>query len=84
MNVKGKVFRVDELKTFDSGFTKQEFILETEGEYPQKIKFETVKDKTSICDLLMPEAEVTVHFNLRGNEYQDKFYNSLVAWKVDM
>ena len=84
MNVKGKIYKVEELKKFDTGFQKQEFILETEGQYPQKIKFETVKDKTSLCDLLAPGIECDVHFNIRGNEYEGKFYTSLIAWKIEM
>ena len=27
--------------------------------------------------------EVTVHFNLRGNEYNGKYYVNLQAWRLD-
>ncbi|MEM9237062.1 MAG: DUF3127 domain-containing protein, partial [Verrucomicrobiota bacterium] len=42
----------------------------------------TVKDKTALLDQLAVGDEVQVTFNIRGNEYKDRFYVNLVAWKV--
>ncbi|MDD2235874.1 MAG: DUF3127 domain-containing protein [Kiritimatiellae bacterium] len=71
-------------QTFDSGFTKREFVVTTkEDKYPQDIKFEAVKDRTAILNGVNPGDEVTVTFDLRGNEYKDRYYVNLVAWKLD-
>lgn len=78
----GKVKKVMDLMTFDSGFTKREFVITTDEQYPQDVKFETVRDKTSLCDKLEEGQEVTVHFDIRGNEYKDRFYVNLNAWRV--
>jgi hypothetical protein len=78
----GTVKVVMDLMTFDSGFTKREFVVTTKDQYPQDVKFETVKDKTSICDSLQPGQEVTVSFDIRGNEYKDRYYVNLSAWRV--
>lgn len=78
----GKVKKVMDLMTFDSGFTKREFVITTDEQYPQDVKFETVRDKTSLCDKLSEGQEVTVHFDVRGNEYKDRFYVNLNAWRV--
>jgi hypothetical protein len=78
----GTVKVVMDLMTFDSGFTKREFVITTKDQYPQDVKFETVRDKTSLCDKLQEGQEVTVSFDVRGNEYKDRYYVNLNAWRV--
>ena len=42
---------INDIQTFNSGFTKREFVVQVEdGNYPQMIKFECVKEKTSLTD----------------------------------
>ncbi len=79
----GTVKVVMDLMTFDSGFTKREFVVTTKDQYPQDVKFETVRDKVSLCDKLESGQEVTVHFDIRGNEFKDRFFVNLNAWRVE-
>jgi hypothetical protein len=81
----GEIIAIDEIIEFDSGFTKREFVIKStdDGEYPQDIKFELVKDKTALVDKYKLGDKVTVHFNVRGREYNGKYYVNLVAWKLD-
>lgn len=79
----GTVKKVMEVMNFDSGFSKREFVVTTKEQYPQDVKFETVRDKTALCDKLNEGDEVTVHFDIRGNEYKEKFYVNLNAWRVE-
>jgi hypothetical protein len=80
----GTIKLIGEKQTFDSGFQKVEFVLTTNDEkYPQDVKFEIVQDK--VDDFLKYNkvgSVVDVDFNVRGNEYQGKYYVSLTAWKV--
>jgi hypothetical protein len=79
----GTLKHLMDLQTFASGFTKREFVMEVQdGNYPQMIKFECVKDKTSILDGLAIGDEITVTFDIRGNEFKERFYVNLVAWKL--
>ena len=49
--LEGIVKVIDEVQTFASGFSKREFVVEIEdGKYPQSVKFECVKDLTSLTD----------------------------------
>ena len=82
MEISGKIKLINDLQTFDSGFTKREFVITTEGEYPQDIKFTTVKDKTSMLNDYAIGDDVTVSMNIRGNEYEGKYYVDLHAWKI--
>lgn len=83
MEVQGNIYKIGETETFPSGFTKRLLVVESEGEYPQKIPMEFVKEKTSILDNYKVGDKVTVGINLRGNEYQEKFYLSAQGWKIE-
>lgn len=79
----GKVKVVFEEQTFGSGFNKREFVVTTpDDRYPQDIKFETVKDKTSLLDGVSEGDEVTVSFDVRGREWKGNYYVNLNAWKI--
>ena len=79
----GKVKVVMDAMTFDSGFTKREFVVTSDERYPQDIKFECVKERVSLLDNVSEGDEVTVSFDLRGYEYKERYYVNLVAWKID-
>lgn len=80
----GKVHLINDVQTFDSGFTKREFVLETmDGQYPQMIKFELVRERTALIDSYKQGDQITVHFDIRGNEYQGRYYVNLNCWKID-
>lgn len=80
----GTIKLIGEKQVFDSGFQKVEFVITTNDEkYPQDVKFEIVQDK--VDDFIKYNkvgTSVDVDFNVRGNEYNGKYYVSLSAWKV--
>jgi cold shock CspA family protein len=78
----GTVKQVNDTMTFPSGFSKREFVVTTPEQYPQDVVFETVKDKTSMLDSLKPGQEVTVHFDIRGREYNGRHFVNLNAWRI--
>lgn len=79
----GTIKKIFDTQTFPSGFTKREFVLTTSSDrYPQDLKFEVVKDKCSMLDDFEPDQEVVVSFDIRGNEYQGKYFVNLSCWKI--
>jgi len=78
----GTIKLIGEVQTFDSGFAKREFVITTEDKYPQRIKLEFVNDKVSQLDKYDTGDQVTVAFNIRGNEYKERYYVNLSAWKI--
>jgi hypothetical protein len=79
----GKIKLIQDPKTFDSGFTKREMVVIVEdGKYPQEINLEFVQDKVALLDNLEPGQEVTVSFDIRGREYNGRYFNNLQGWKV--
>ena len=82
LQLQGRIKVMMDTQTFDSGFSKREFVVTTQEQYPQDVKFEFLKDKTTTLDTYNVGDDVTVHFNIRGNEYNGKFYVNLQAWKM--
>lgn len=79
----GKIKMIGETQTFPSGFSKREFVVTTgDGKYPQDLKFEVVKDKTALLDSYKEGQDVVVNFDIRGNEYNGKYYVNLSCWKL--
>ena len=79
----GRIKTVMDQVTFPSGFTKREFVVTTEDKFPQDIKLELIKDKCALVDGFASGEEVTVSFNIRGNENNGRYYVNLQAWKID-
>lgn len=79
----GKMKWIGATQSFASGFTKREFVVTTaHDKYPQDLKFEVVKDKCSLLDHFEIDQEVQVSFDIRGNEYNGKYYVNLACWKL--
>jgi hypothetical protein len=83
IDIKGTVETILEIQEFASGFKKQTLVIDTGGKYPQKIAIDFAKEKIELLAKLTDGQEVTVGVNLRGNEYNGKYYVSLAGWKVD-
>lgn len=79
----GKIKVIYDTQSFASGFSKREFVVTTAADkYPQDLKFEVVKDKCQLLDGYKVGQDVTVNFDIRGNEYNGKYYVNLSAWKI--
>lgn len=79
---RGTLKLINDVQTFGSGFTKREFVVTTQDRFPQDLKFEIVKDKCALLDAFKVGQEVVVNFDIRGNEYQGRYYVNLSCWKI--
>ncbi len=79
----GKIKLINDTQSFPSGFTKREFVVTTSNDkYPQDLKFEVVKDKCAMLDSFKSGEDVQVTFDIRGNEYNGKYFVNLSCWKI--
>ena len=78
----GKIKLINDVQNFPSGFSKREFVVTTGDKYPQDLKFEVVKDKCAMLDDYKEGQEVQVNFDIRGNEYNGKYFVNLSCWKL--
>lgn len=61
---------------------KNFFVLQTKEQYPQKIKFEVFgEDKWKQMGVAAGQ-DVSVQFDIKGAEWQGKYFVNLQAWKV--
>jgi hypothetical protein len=85
MEISGKIVQLLALQsgTGKNGvWKKQEFILETSGEYPKKVCFSLWGDKIDQSPLNQGTA-VKVSFDIESREYNGKWYTDAKAWKVE-
>ena len=80
---KGTIKLIQEIQKFDSGFEKREFVITTDEKYQQDVKFELIKDKCSDIDKFNVGDSIKVSFNVRGNEYNSKYFVNLQAWRIE-
>ena len=82
MELSGKVVSIlDEFRT-QSGKVKYGFVLETGGQYPQRLPFDVWgDDKWSQMNVSVGSL-VNVSFDISGREWNGKYFVSLGAWKV--
>ena len=79
----GKVKLLQDEQTFGSGFVKRELVLTVEdGKYPQEINIEFVQGQVALIENLKVDDDVTVTFDIRGREYNNRYFNNLVGWKI--
>lgn len=85
MEIQGKVKQILELQSGQSkngSWRKQDFILETEGQFPKQVCINMWGDKIDEFNLNIGES-IKVFFNLESREYNGKWYTDIKAWKVE-
>jgi hypothetical protein len=82
--VEGKLHKKFDTEQKSGTFQTREFVIIVEqGQYPQYIKFQLVQDRCEIIDPVPEGADIKVYFDLRGREWQGKYFTNLQAWRVE-
>lgn len=81
--IKGKIKVLFDRQDFPSGFYKRDFVITTNDQYPQDIKFGALKERVEQLEGLSVEDEVTVKFDVKGREYNGNYYVDLNAWRIE-
>jgi len=81
--VLGKLHKKFDTESKTDTFQAREFVIEVEGNYPQLIKFQLVQDRCSLIDDYEEGDMMNVHFDLRGREWNGKYFTNLNAWRVE-
>lgn len=80
--LKGTLVKLMDRQDFPSGFFKREFVVRTEEQYPQDVKFTLIKEKVEFLDSFQEGQGVQVSFDVKGREYNGNYYVDLQAWKL--
>ena len=81
----GTVKVIMETKTSASGtFSWREFVITSEEDrYPQDVLFRVVKDRCATLDSIAVGERLKVTFDIRGREYQGRYFVNLEAVRID-
>jgi len=83
--IKGAIKLINPIKVISDKFSVREFVVTTpDAKYPQDILFQTVNDKMDILESLGAGQQVEVSYNVRGREFNGRYYNTLDAWKIEV
>ena len=80
--ITGNLKIIGDVNTYGNNFQKREFVLTTEGQYPQDIKLELYQNDCGKIDSFSVGDPLCASYNLKGNEYNGKYYVNLQAWKI--
>jgi hypothetical protein len=84
LEISGKIVEILEVKSGQSAhgeWRKQEYVLETEAQYPKKVCFMAWGDKIDQFNIQQGET-VAVSIDLESREYNGRWYTDVKAWKV--
>ena len=79
----GKIKKIFDQQDFASGFYKREFVVTTDERFPQDIKLDCLKEKVEMLAGLDEGSPVKVSFDIRGREWNDRYFVDLTAWKIE-
>lgn len=85
MEIKGKIIQELTLQTGmgkKGQWRKQEYILETGGQYPKKVCIALWGDKIDTLNLGVGD-EATISVELESREHNARWYTEVRAWKVE-
>jgi hypothetical protein len=87
MQVKGTVIQILKLESGISRagkeWKKQEFVIETNEQFPKKICFTLFGDKISLIDGIAEGTEVEVFFSVESHDFNGKWFHNINAWKIE-
>ncbi len=82
--ITGKLYKKFDTEVKSERFQAREFVLLLdEGQYPQYIKFQLTQDRCNLIDQYEEGEMIKVHFDLRGREWNGKFFTNLNAWRIE-
>jgi hypothetical protein len=84
MDINGKIVQLLDKQTGqgkNGTWEKQDYILETEGQYPKKVCFNLWGDKIGQFGIQQGD-QVQVSFDLESREFNGRWYTDVRAWNV--
>lgn len=82
--VEGRLHKKFDTENKTDTFQAREFVVEiNSGNYPQFVKFQLVQDRCALVDNFEEGEQLKVHFDLRGREWNEKYFTNLNAWRLE-
>jgi translation initiation factor IF-3 len=87
MEAQGTLKLIFETKQVTEKFSKREFVITTDEQYPQTILLELQGDNCDIIDFYEIGQKVKCYLNLRGREWinpqgESKIFNTIICFRI--
>lgn len=83
-DIEGRLHKKFDTESKTATFQAREFVIEINtNNYMQYIKFQLTQDRCQLVDNYQEGDQIKVHFDLRGREWNDKYFTNLNAWKIE-
>lgn len=94
MEIKGTVYKLEDVQTISERFKKQDIVVEVENERnPEWNNFFQItftQDRVDLLENIKVGSEVTIQTNARGRKWtpkdggEERFFTSLDGWKIEV
>ena len=84
MEITGRIIEIlqpKEGKSKKGPWKKQDFIIETQDQYPKKICVTVWNDKFEVNNL--ENSLVKIHFDIESREFNERWYTDVKAWRLE-
>ena len=82
--IEGTLIKKFDTENKTATFQAREFVIEImNGSYPQFIKFQLTQDRCAAVDPYEEGDQIKVYFDLRGREWNGKYFTNLNAWRIE-
>lgn len=82
MEITGTIKVLGNSEKVSDKLTKLQVVVTTSEQYPQDIAIDFLNDKVDLLKNFKTGMKVIVGINLRGREYNGKYYNNIVGWRI--
>ncbi|WP_288020085.1 DUF3127 domain-containing protein [Tenuifilum sp.] len=85
MEIKGKLIKLLDQQSGqgkNGTWVKQEFIIETQEQYPRKVCISLWGDKVKELESIQVGDLLTASINIESREYNGKWYTDIRAWRI--
>jgi hypothetical protein len=86
LTLKGKLTKILNMESgvarSGNAWKKQDFVIETDDQYPKMVCFTLFNDKVSMLSGMATGDLLEVSFDVESREFNSKYYHNLNAWKI--
>lgn len=82
LKAKGTIHHLGEAKQVSDKMNIREFVLSIGDKYPQLVQFQAFNERVKFLETARVGQECEVKFDIRGREYNGRYYVSLNAWDI--
>ena len=82
LKIEGELIKIAPVEKISEKFSKQQIVVKTLDQYPQEVAFDVLEKNFERVEGLKLGDKLEVSFNVKGREWQGRYFVNLQAWKI--